>query len=92
VSSVPHYHFEFRSNREHVPDPIGKELRDLKAAHQHALTLVEKTIRVLPTMPTWRGWRVVITDEQERALLAVLFPPRGAQRRMIFRERSAGLR
>src|SRR4051812_31566183 len=57
---------------------IGTDLESLRAAHLHALILIEKTMRFISDVADWRGWRVVITDaETNQRLLTVLFPARG---------------
>jgi hypothetical protein len=72
---LPLFRFEFRSEAEYVPDPMGTHLPGLRAAHLHAVQLIARTVRFLPDVPSWRSWRVVVTDHGS-TLLTVLFPLR----------------
>jgi hypothetical protein len=73
---MPRYHFHFASRGgEHVPDPEGVELDDLRAAHRHAVKLIRRT--ALFTSRRWnaREWSVQVVDlERRRSVLTVLFP------------------
>ena len=83
---VPRYLFRFSSGKEFVPDNVGTELPNLKAAHLHAVELIDKTVRFMSDVSDWRGWRIVVTDAQQ-PLLTVLFPCRGPQARTVFGRR-----
>ena len=84
---VPRYLFHFSSGKESVPDNVGTELPNLKAAHLNAVELIEKTVRFMSDVSDWRGWRIVVMDATEQPLLTVLF--RGPQARTVFRRRSS---
>src|SRR4051812_49238852 len=58
------YLFRFSSGKEFVPDNVGTELPNLKAAHRHSIELIDKTVRFMSDVPEWRGWRIVITDDR----------------------------
>jgi hypothetical protein len=86
---VPRYLFRFSSGKEFVPDNVGTELPNLKAAHLHAVELIDKTVRFMSDVSDWRGWRIVVTDATEQPLLTVLFPRRRPQARTVFGRRSS---
>ena len=84
---MPRYFFRFTSGRDCVPDNVGTELRDLKAAHRHSIELIDKTVRFMSDVPEWRGWRIVIEDDAGLPLLIVLFPRYGTIARKVFGQR-----
>ena len=86
---LPRYLFRFSSGKEFVPDNVGTELPNLKAAHLHAVELIDKTVRFMSDVSDWRGWRIVVTNATEEPLLTVLFPRRGPQARAVFGRRSS---
>jgi hypothetical protein len=86
---LPRYLFRFSSATECVPDNVGTELPHLKAAHLHAVELIDKTARFMSDVSDWRGWRIVVTDGTEQSLLTVLFPRRRPQARTVFGRRSS---
>ena len=86
---MPRYFFLFSSGKDCVPDNVGTELPNLKAAHLHAVELIDKTMRFMSDVSDWRGWRIVVTDGTEQPLLTVLFPRRGPQARTVFGRRSS---
>jgi hypothetical protein len=73
---MPRYLFHFASRGgEQVPDPVGVELDDLRAAHRHAMQLIRRT--ALFTSRRWnaREWSVQVVDVERRwGVLTVLFP------------------
>ena len=86
---VPRYLFHFSSGKESVPDNVGTELPNLKAAHLHAVELIDKTVRFMSDVSDRRGWRIVVMDATEQPLLTVLFPRRGPRARTVFGRRSS---
>ena len=72
------YYFHYWSEgRLWVPDDEGGlELADLRAAHRHALKLIRQTLRLFSDGHEARNWYIEIADDQNRAVLAVLFPSR----------------
>ena len=70
------FFFHFSSREDSVLDTDGAELRDLRAAHAHALGIIHDMMAMFSDAEDWRGWRVKITDADWRTLLTVLFPDR----------------
>src|SRR4051812_28332764 len=89
VLILPRYLFRFSSAKELVPDNVGTELLNLKAAHLHAVELIDKTVRFMSDVSDWRGWRIIVTDVTEQPLFTVLFPCRGRQSRKVLGRRSS---
>ena len=54
---VPRYLFRFSSGKEFVPDNVGTELPNLKAAHLHAVELIDKTVRFMSDVSPTRSLR-----------------------------------
>jgi hypothetical protein len=71
---MPRYFFHFVSPQESVPDAEGVELRDPRAAHLHAIKLVQQTMPFIADGPDWRGWVIDVRDGDRRSVLTVLFP------------------
>jgi hypothetical protein len=75
---VARFFFHFSSREDSVLDADGVELKDLKAAHAHALGIIADMIAMFSDAEDWRGWRIEITDTNWRTLLTVLFPDRAS--------------
>src|SRR3954471_24947589 len=71
---MPRYLFHFALAHDFVPDSEGVELSDIKAAHRHALRLVQQTLRFFRKGAEWRGWIIEIADVEGNRVLTVLFP------------------
>jgi hypothetical protein len=71
-SEMDRFFFHFSHRTEIVRDGKGRELRDLSAAHRHAMALIHKAL--LLDEVDWRGWSVRIADADDRSMLSVLFP------------------
>jgi hypothetical protein len=74
------YYFHYWSEgRLWVPDDDGGcELADLRAAHRHALKLIRQTLHLFSNAHEARNWYIEIADDQNRPVLAVLFPSSGS--------------
>src|SRR5215218_93698 len=72
------YYFHYWSEgRLWVPDDDGGlELSDLRAAHRHALKLIQQTLHLFSDGHETRNWYIEIADDRSRAVLTVLFPSR----------------
>src|SRR4051812_26832791 len=70
---MPRYYFHFVLTADRIPDPDGVLLQDLRAAHRHALRLLWQTASFVHDENMHR-WRVLVTDESQSVVLAVLFP------------------
>jgi hypothetical protein len=69
------FFFDFLSqNNENIADCEGVELADWRAAHRHAIRIVQQAIPFIPEGPDRRGWRIQVTDASRRHVLSVLFP------------------
>jgi hypothetical protein len=65
------FYFDFRSHdNDEILDCEGVELVDWLAAHRHAVRIIKQTV---PFVPEGRGWRIQVTNESRRHVLAVLF-------------------
>jgi hypothetical protein len=77
------------TRREQLCDEKGKELRDLSAAHEHALHLIHRAMSYLAKEDT-RGWMIKIATATDTAPLTVLFPPCHFATRRTDSNQSAG--
>jgi hypothetical protein len=73
---MPRYLFHFVSRGGVVADQEGVELKDLTAAHQHALRLVCKTLPFFAAAAGPREWVIEVESYDPEARLSVLFPAR----------------
>ena len=74
------FFFHFWSKSQGYPDDIGRELHSLKAAHRHALKLIDAVVSVRGMADEEPRWVVKIADGQGRIVLAILFPQRQSAR------------
>jgi Domain of unknown function (DUF6894) len=72
---MPRFFFHMATRTEQVSDENGKELRDLAAAHDHALHLIYRAMCSLREEQTV-GWMIKVATEAESTTLTVLFPRR----------------
>jgi hypothetical protein len=72
---VARFFFHFVSKDKFIPDPNGRELEDVGAAHRHALLLIEKSVVLLSREVDWKGWAINVSDASGGVLLSVLFAP-----------------
>ena len=70
------FFFHFWSKSQGYPDDIGRELHSLKAAHRHALKLIDAVVSVRGFAGHGPRWVIKIADAQGRIVLTVLFPQR----------------
>ncbi|HWM80483.1 MAG TPA: hypothetical protein VNQ56_00355 [Pseudolabrys sp.] len=70
---MQHFYFDVQSDDDLIDDPDGIPLRDLAAAHLHAVKIVDDCIKHVSSEPVWKGWRVNILDVDRRRRLVVLF-------------------
>jgi hypothetical protein len=73
---VQRFYFHFWCEAQGYPDEIGREVRSLKAAHRHALKLIDAVVSVRGMADVEPRWVVKIADAQGRIVLTVLFPQR----------------
>ena len=73
---MPVYYFTFTDGTRAIPDSEGVELPDVSAAYDYAIEdarfLVEKRMLGLG-YKQWQRWRVEVTDDAGRQVLAVPF-------------------
>ena len=67
------FFFHMANGREQLDDENGKELRDLSAAHEHALHLIHRAMSCLTAGQT-NGWMIKVATATGRVPLTVLFP------------------
>ena len=72
---MPRYFFHFSTATELIPDDKGTMLSDLKRAHDHGLTLIQKVLPALQNEDL-RQWRIEVSGEDDRERLTILFPAR----------------
>ena len=72
---MPRYFFHMATRADQVSDENGKELKDLAAAHDHALHLIHRAMCSLRD-EQMSGWMIKIDPEIEGTSLTVLFPRR----------------
>ena len=69
---MAHFFFNLSSKDRYIPDPKGRELDDVAAAHRHAMLLIHKMVSLHDA--DWRGWSISVTDTMDQPVLSVLFP------------------
>jgi len=77
---VQRFFFHFWSKSQGYPDDIGREVHSLKAAHRHALKLIDGVLSFRGMADEEPRWVVKIADAQGRIVLAILFPQRQSTR------------
>jgi hypothetical protein len=73
---VQRFFFHFWSKSQGYPDDIGREVHSLKAAHRHALKLIDGVLSFRGMADEEPRWVVKIADGQGRIVLTILFPQR----------------
>jgi len=73
---MAHFFFNLSSKDRYIPDPKGRELGDVAAAHRHAMLLIHKMVSLHDA--DWRGWSISVTDTMDQPVLSVLFPQPGS--------------
>ena len=64
-----HYYFNLTDGHDVIPDEIGIEVSDDRAALIHAFEAVEELRREADTSPDeWEGWRLNIMDDTGRLI------------------------
>jgi hypothetical protein len=78
---VARFFFHFSSREDSVLDTDGAELRDLRAAHAHALGIIHDMMAMFSDAEDWRGWREDhgrgLADPPDRALPGSRVQPTG---------------
>src|SRR5215211_4452842 len=80
IRGVQRFFFHFWCEDQGYPDDIGREVRSLKAAHRHALKLIDGVLSFRGLAEEEPRWVVKIADAQGRIVLTVLFPQRQSAR------------
>jgi Domain of unknown function (DUF6894) len=70
---MPRFYFNLRSNSSRIPDDNGKELGDLHAAHEHGRKLIGQILYHVGRDDS-DDWKLVISNENQDALLIIPFP------------------
>src|SRR4051795_1387450 len=70
---MPRYFFHMATKDHQISDENGKQLKDLAAAHDHALHLIHRTMCSLREEQT-AGWMIKVTPDSDGPSLTVLFP------------------
>ena len=81
IRRVQRFFFHFWSKSQGYPDDIGREVHSLKAAHRHALKLIDGVLSFRGMADEEPRWVVKIADAQGRIVLAILFPQRQSARK-----------
>src|SRR5215211_2371527 len=76
IRGVQRFFFHFWSDDQGYPDDVGREMGSLKAAHRHALKLIDGVLSFRGMAEEGHRWVVKIADGQGRIVLTVLFPQR----------------
>jgi hypothetical protein len=64
-----HYYFNLTNGHDVIPDEIGIEVSDDRAALIHAFEAVEELRREADTsLDEWEGWRLNIIDDTGRLI------------------------
>ncbi len=74
---MPRLFFNLSTPEQHFQDQIGAEVSDLAAAHARAVRFASHVMtfcRLTDDMPDFRRWQVQVIDEEQRAVMTVLFP------------------
>jgi hypothetical protein len=72
-----YFHYWCRGSLSVPDDDAGVELPDIKAAHRHALKLVQQTLPLFSDADETRGWWIEVADERDEHVITVLFPAKG---------------
>jgi hypothetical protein len=72
------FYFHVSAPDERFRDNVGCNLSDLAAAHFRAKQIVRRVMTLSGLAshePDWRRWTVTVTDDCQRPVLTVMFPP-----------------
>ena len=68
---MPHYLFHLSDEEDTYFDDTGKQLEDSRAAHAHALRIIEKVRRFIPDADK-STWRIRITLTTGQSVMKVI--------------------
>jgi hypothetical protein len=68
---MPHYLFHLSDEEDTYFDDTGKQLEDSRAAHAHALRIIEKVRRFIPDADK-STWRIRITLSTGQSVMTVI--------------------
>lgn len=71
---MPKFLFHFVRQHEVCSDTEGVELIDVRAAHRHAVRLVDEIMQFVGREADCREWRIEVADDERRPVLTTLFP------------------
>ena len=84
---MPHYLFHLSDGKDTFLDDTGKQLEDNRAAHAHALRIIEK-IRRLVSDAANSTWKIRITLATGHSVMTVISPALGEAPSKSFGKRS----
>jgi hypothetical protein len=84
---MPHYLFHLSDGKDTFLDDTGKQLEDNRAAHVHALRIIEKIRRLVPDAAN-STWNVKITLASGHSVMTVISPAVGDASSEPFGKRS----
>jgi hypothetical protein len=70
--AMERYFFHMRTKDKRYADVVGREFSSLGQAHEHAVRLIDKTMKFVGQ--TSERWIVEVYDSSGDTVLAVLFP------------------
>jgi len=73
---MPHYLFHLSDGEDTFLDATGKQLEDNRAAHVHALRIIEKIRRLVPDAAN-STWKIRITLATGHSVMTVISPAVG---------------
>jgi hypothetical protein len=73
---MPHYLFHLSDGEDTFIDDTGKQLEDNRAAHVHALRIIEKIRRLIPDAAN-STWKIRITLATGHSVMTVISPALG---------------
>src|SRR5215207_3542257 len=84
---MPHYLFHLSDGEDTFIDDTGKHLEDNRAAHVHALRIIEKIRRLIPDAAN-STWKIRITLATGQSVMTVISPAVGEAPSKQFGKRS----
>ena len=84
---MPHYLFHLSDGEDTFIDDTGKHLEDSRAAHVHALRIIEKIRRLIPDAAN-STWKIRITLATGHSVMTVISPALGEALSKSFGKRS----
>jgi hypothetical protein len=86
---MPRYLFHLSDDEHTFLDEEGKQLEDSRAAHEHALRIIDKARQFIPNSAN-STFKLRITLPSGQSIMTVIAPPLGAPTTKPFGNKRAG--